>query len=444
MQLSDVFRIAKAVAASKPPEGGGWQKIPKQRSSRPGWRRRTRGGWEYRYVTDRTGEQMGLFGGAPEGADHVRPDRHQGEGLQAMVDRRRETGTPIVVSYGAGVDSTSMLVGLKARGIRPDAVVFADTGSEKPETYAYLQVMNGWLREAGFPEITLVKRTPTTSSVTGNEYATLEQNCREHSMLPSLAYAGRGCSQKWKHDPQEQWARNWPPGRQALDNGFKIGKLIGYDAGPADSRRPHIPEDDEYTYAYPLHEWGWDRERSKREIAKAGLPIPFKSSCFFCPASKPDELRQIATLNPDLLRRIIHMEAGAEHKLTKITGLWSQVKGHRGAAKKPGSMTEYIVGEELLPEFEGRGRQLAPPWWQVDGVVDDPPRALSPSAVVHLLRPVDDRHPQELPAHVAFEQIVPAEKLKIGQVRKALRFQASSGDPMLDLVRAIGIVWAEL
>ncbi|HEY3900846.1 MAG TPA: hypothetical protein VGM54_19705 [Chthoniobacter sp.] len=49
---------------------------------------------------------------------------------------------PLIVCYGMGVDSTALLVGLKARGISPDAILTADTGGEKPATYAYRMVMN--------------------------------------------------------------------------------------------------------------------------------------------------------------------------------------------------------------------------------------------------------------------------------------------------------------
>ena len=44
----------------------------------------------------------------------------------------------IVVSYGGGTNSVAMLVGLHERGLRPDAIVFADTGGEKPNTYGHM------------------------------------------------------------------------------------------------------------------------------------------------------------------------------------------------------------------------------------------------------------------------------------------------------------------
>lgn len=41
----------------------------------------------------------------------------------------------IVVSYGGGTNSTALLVGMVNNKIIPDAIIFADTGGEKPETY---------------------------------------------------------------------------------------------------------------------------------------------------------------------------------------------------------------------------------------------------------------------------------------------------------------------
>ena len=50
----------------------------------------------------------------------------------------------IIVSYGAGTNSTAMLVGMKERGIRPDVITFADTHAEKPKTYEQVSVVTQW------------------------------------------------------------------------------------------------------------------------------------------------------------------------------------------------------------------------------------------------------------------------------------------------------------
>ena len=64
---------------------------------------------------------------------------------------------PIIVAYGAGTNSTALLVGLHERGIRPDLICFADTGGERPETYAYLDVLDEWLKKVGFPLLVRVR-----------------------------------------------------------------------------------------------------------------------------------------------------------------------------------------------------------------------------------------------------------------------------------------------
>jgi hypothetical protein len=128
---------------------------------------------------------------------------------------------------------------------------------------------------------------------------------------------------------------------------------MGFDAGPADlRRRAHRgdPKDRYYDYWYPLIDWDWNRARCMEEIAKAGLPVPPKSSCFFCPAIKPAEVRQ---LPPALLRRIMLWEARAALRVRTIAGLWRNgSKGTRSGEPCPGSITACIRQEQLVPAAE--------------------------------------------------------------------------------------------
>lgn len=128
-------------------------------------------------------------------------------------------------------------------------------------------------------------------------------------------------------------------------------KIIGYDASPKDQKRVTYAcnaevEDEHYEYWYPLQEWGWDRARCIEEIMAAGLPVPHKSSCFFCAAMQPEE---VLALEPDYLRRIVRMEARARprFKTAAMKGLWG-----RDSKKRPGSMTEFIRVNGLLPSEE--------------------------------------------------------------------------------------------
>ncbi len=260
--------------------------------------------------------------------------------------------SPLVVSYGAGVDSTALLVEFVRRQLRPDYILFADTGGEKPETLAFLPLMATYLQAAGFPPITTVRYVPRDFKQ-WPPYHTLEENCLTTGTLPSLAFGFKSCSQKWKIAPQQRFLRQQEPIRAQWRRGGRVTQCIGFDAGPADlRRRAHggDPRNRYYDYWYPLIDWGWDRARCMVEIARAGLPVPSKSSCWFCPGLKPTEVRQ---LPPELLRRLVLLEARAAPRLRTIAGLWRNgTKGTRSGEPRPGAITAFIRQEQLLPAAE--------------------------------------------------------------------------------------------
>lgn len=257
----------------------------------------------------------------------------------------------LVVAYGVGVDSTAMLVGMKHRGIRPDKILFADVGSEKDETYPYLEVISPWLAKVGFPKVTIVRYVPKKFKH-WPPYYTLEENCLTNGTLPSISFGFSSCSQKWKQAPQHKYLLNDPSALSIWSHGQKVVKAIGYDASPRDAQRKAKAErlvctykdqfSDFYEYRYFLQEWDWERERCKDEITGEGLPVPVKSSCFFCLAMKMDEVRQLTVAK---LRRIVLLEARANPRLEKIEGLW-----RKSTKARPGSMTAFIAKEGLLTQ----------------------------------------------------------------------------------------------
>ena len=219
-------------------------------------------------------------------------------------------GQPLVVAYGLGVDSTAMLVGMHQRGIRPDLILFADTGDEKQVTYDYLPVINAWLAKVGFPLVTVVKNARPKS---GDK--SLSDSCLRLGTLPALAYGMHQCSLVWKRDPQHKFIKAWAPAIEARARGMTVLTCIGYDAGPRDSCRQYKAEGKEspgFSNWFPLIEWGWDRDRCEREIAAAGLPVPVKSACFHCPASKQHEIVWLHRNAPDQFNKALLMERGAE------------------------------------------------------------------------------------------------------------------------------------
>ena len=175
-----------------------------------------------------------------------------------------------MVSYGGGVNSTALLIGLHQHRIPVDLILFADTGGEHPHTYAYLDIMDRWLKDHGMPEITRVYKTTKDG-----RRLTLEDECLKSGTLPSIAYGFKRCSLKHKIGPQEKFCNNYPPCREVWNSGKKVVKFIGYDAGEhyrSDKVLLRDLADPKYSKWYPLMEWGWTRDDCIRQIEAAGLP----------------------------------------------------------------------------------------------------------------------------------------------------------------------------
>ena len=168
--------------------------------------------------------------------------------LFAAIDERARV--PLVLSYGMGVDSTAVLVGWRRLGLRPDLILFADTGSEHRGTYRYRAVIEVWLVAVGFPPLTVVRYRPRHG-----RYTTLVEDCLIKGVLPSLAYGSKACSQKWKVGPQNTFLRTWSLALAAWSRGQRLDHAIGYDAGPKDMRRGGEGADtDLERFIYPLRE----------------------------------------------------------------------------------------------------------------------------------------------------------------------------------------------
>ena len=131
-----------------------------------------------------------------------------------------------IVSYGGGVNSTAMLIGMYHRRIPVDLILFADPGAEQPYTYAYLPIMNNWLTGHGMPAIQTVFYTDKNG-----DRLTLEQECLHSRTLPAIAYGYKKCSLKHKAGPQDKFCNNYLPCQEVWARGEKVFKYIGYDVG---------------------------------------------------------------------------------------------------------------------------------------------------------------------------------------------------------------------
>jgi hypothetical protein len=198
------------------------------------------------------------------------------------------------------------------------------TGGELPETYAYLPIMGRWLKAQGLPPITVVKNASPRAG-----HKSLEGECLTLGTVPSISYrANHSCALKWKIAPQDKFSNHFAMFREAWKRKERVITAIGYDAGVGDGRRlckafeyREKNGDTKYDFWYPLVDWGWDRAMAESVIRSELLPVPPKSSCFFCGARTKPEIVQLAVTHPDLFRRAVAIEVNAKPKLRKIKGL---------------------------------------------------------------------------------------------------------------------------
>src|SRR3990167_9626372 len=71
----------------------------------------------------------------------------------------RSPPAPDVAAWGMGVDSTAMIIEWVARGLPLSAVLTADTGTEREESYAFLPLFQQWMDARGI-EHHVVRYTP--------------------------------------------------------------------------------------------------------------------------------------------------------------------------------------------------------------------------------------------------------------------------------------------
>ena len=194
-----------------------------------------------------------------------------------------------VLSFGGGVNSVALMVLLLREELPIDEVVFADTGGEVPETYEYLEIAKEYFAEHGIPFTTVSKRGDS-----------LYDTSWRRQVFPSAIW--RWSTRDFKVNPIH---------RRYREIGGHINQYlaIAWDeiSRMKDSRVDYV------TNLYPLIDRRITREGCIEIIEEAGLPIPPRSSCFFCPFNSADRWRWLFENHPDLYDKAVALEEHSKH-----------------------------------------------------------------------------------------------------------------------------------
>lgn len=188
------------------------------------------------------------------------------------------------LSFGGGVNSVAMLLMLHEQKQDFEAV-FVNHGTDWPETYEYLEMLQKWLENKGLPKITVIKPF-------GRGIDNLYDYCWQHKISPLRQF--RWCTDEFKVRALHKYCE------------APAFMLLGIDAGEA--HRAKIVTNKGFENRYPLIEAGINRDGCKEIIEKAGLPIPMKSGCFICPFQKIPQWKQLRRVHPDLFCKADQLE----------------------------------------------------------------------------------------------------------------------------------------
>ncbi len=210
----------------------------------------------------------------------------------------------------------------------------ADVGGEHPETYCYIEYFGKWLAKHDLEITTL---SPVTHAHLyddkrlGGLANTLEEYCLKRGIIPLLAV--RWCSVMFKGDPLENW-------RKQHDYAFTN---IGMSA--SEPRRVR----GDPAVRYPLVEADIHRPECIRIIQRAGLEVPIKSGCFFCPGARLASMRRLYYDHPDLYDRCIALEDNASEHCQKWATLDPHGISYRQHAKRRWKGQTQMDLSEWLP-----------------------------------------------------------------------------------------------
>src|SRR5258708_10601442 len=222
-----------------------------------------------------------------------------------------------VTSYGGGVQSTALLV-LAAQGkIDYHTFLFCNVGedSEHPDTLAYVHQIA--MPYAGLHGLELIELHHRRFGEIETLYERLTRP-ESHSvgipvrMSGNGAHGNRNCTLDFKIRVIAKWLKEH--GATANDpSTVALGiSLDEFQRMRNDSGIPHEK------LAYPLIDLRLDRQQCTNIIRDEGLPIPPKSSCWFCPFHSLRTWQEMRQEQPVLFEKACTLEEMLSNRRTTL------------------------------------------------------------------------------------------------------------------------------
>ncbi len=215
-----------------------------------------------------------------------------------------------VLSLGAGVQSTFLALAMTERyridkvyaKLKGSVVIFADTGSEKPETIKYWE-------EVIKPELIA---SEIEYYVVRSGRGKLHEDYRKLNAIPFRM--SRSCTANFKLKPIKDKMD------EIFSSRLKDEEIEMYLGITTDEAHRMKPSKVKYIRnMFPLIDLGYSRDDLYGFYDDWDLGAPVKSGCFCCPFAKADEMIQLSVDHPKLIDIVIDLEENArKHRPRKI------------------------------------------------------------------------------------------------------------------------------
>lgn len=222
-----------------------------------------------------------------------------------------------VFSYGGGVQSTAALV-LAAQGkLDYKTFLFCNVGadSEHPDTLRYVHDVA--MPYAQAHDIQLIELQATRFGQPETLYQRLMRPDRSVGIpvrMANGAPGNRACTKDFKIMVVARWLRQHG---STKDNPAMVGMGISLD----EFQRMRSDSGIAYeTLDYPLIDLRLDRQQCANIIRDAGLPIPPKSSCWFCPFHSLKRWQEMRQDEPELFWKAAALEEWLNQKRENMLG----------------------------------------------------------------------------------------------------------------------------
>lgn len=219
-----------------------------------------------------------------------------------------------VFSFGGGTQSMAVMVLQAQRKIIPyDAFIFSNVGddSENPDTLEYLERHAkpfGLAHGLKFIEVQKVRRGGQKDTLVSLIERT-ERSIPIPARMSNGAPGNRTCTDDFKIKIVDKWIKQHGYSHAVIGLGISIDEF---------SRMRDSHWHDKYGKRkfgfqkrrdYPLIDLRLSRHDCVALLVHAGLPIPPKSSCFFCPFTRRAEWIEMKREKPALFEKAIQIEA---------------------------------------------------------------------------------------------------------------------------------------